>query len=147
MLHRVISILKKLIQTLDIYSIFPLRSSYKRRCSVSTAIDLFLHSFLSDSPFNELSHDVWGKEYGHLPRSTTRTEGVHTMGFGLFPKMIVHDTAITIPALCSLRQHTFRLGVGIPNLRYQRYVVVTLATPHIPTSHVTLGMDCRKVTD
>jgi len=53
--------------------------------SVSGANGLFVHLYLSESPVNDPSHEMGGKNH-HCPQSTTRTEGLHTMECGLVPQ-------------------------------------------------------------
>jgi len=65
---------------------------------------------LSESSLNELSHETWRK-HGHRPRSPTRSEGLRTMGFGLFPKGVVYDTALILVP-CSLQHDTFHRELG-----------------------------------
>jgi hypothetical protein len=96
----------------------PVGSSYKRQCSISRAIDYFIHSYLLESPLKELSHNTRVKEYGHRPRSPTRTEGLHTMGCGLVPQGDRSATLLlTTPVPCSLQHDTFHLGLGRPEPR------------------------------
>jgi hypothetical protein len=50
-----------------------------------TLINSFIH-ISRESPLKELSHNTRGKEYGHCPRSSTRTESLKTMRCGLVPQ-------------------------------------------------------------
>jgi hypothetical protein len=60
---------------------------YRERCSVSRAIGLIIHSFIS---LRFLSYGTLpqnsGEMFSHRPRSLTQTEGIHILGFGLVPQ-------------------------------------------------------------
>jgi hypothetical protein len=88
----------------------------------------FIHSYISESPFKEPSHET-GEIYGHRPSSPTRTEGLYKYvqwSAAWFPKGIVCDTDITSSVPCSLQHDTFHLGLGRTQACYPACVIVTL---------------------
>jgi len=48
-------------------------------------IQSFIHSYISETPVKELSHEM-GNTYGHRPQIPTHVEGLHTMGCSLVPQ-------------------------------------------------------------
>ena len=63
---------------------FPQRSPYGGRCSLSRASGLFIHQDLSESPVKEPSHEM-GEKYGDHPQNPTWMEGLRTVGCSLVP--------------------------------------------------------------
>jgi len=72
----------------------------------------FIHVCLPESQKMSPPTYIWGKTWGHRPRSPTQTEVLHTMRCGMVPQRVGYNTAISTPVPCSLRHDTFHLGLG-----------------------------------